>query len=61
MNVFLIGFGGCEYVLVWVFVKFLKLIKLYVVFGNVGIVECVDFIDLDVLDYDVVISFCCDN
>lgn len=38
MNVFIIGSGGCEYVLVWKVVQDLCVVKVFVVLGNVGIV-----------------------
>lgn len=54
MKIFVIGFGGCEYVLVWKLVQFFCVIDVIVVFGNVGIVcedKCCNVV-VKVIDID---------
>lgn len=57
MKLFVVGFGGCEYVLVWKFVQLLCVQMVYVVFGNGGMVQDECLKNVDIMLFDEFVDF----
>lgn len=57
MKVFVIGFGGCEYVIVWKLVQLFKLQMVYVVLGNGGMVFSLYLKNVVIIDVKVLVDF----